>query len=70
MNYYEQYAVGIKQTLDCLPWESIHHVVNLLHQARLAGQQVFVMGNGGSASTAWCFSTGAAVSGTRMRNAS
>ena len=52
MNYYEKYVGGIKQTLDCLPWESIQHVVNLLHQARVDGRQVFVMGNGGSASTA------------------
>ena len=52
MNYYKQYVVDIKQTLDGLPWESIQHIVHLLHQARLAGKQVFVMGNGGSASTA------------------
>ncbi len=52
MNYYKQYVVDIKQTLDSLPWESIHHIVHLLHQARLDGKQVFVMGNGGSASTA------------------
>ena len=52
MNYYEQYVIGVKRTLDCLPWESINQVVNLLHQARLDGRQVFVMGNGGSASTA------------------
>ena len=52
MTYYEQYVGGIKQTLDALPWAAVHDVVNLLHQARLAGKQIFVMGNGGSASTA------------------
>ncbi|MCX6044211.1 MAG: SIS domain-containing protein [Chloroflexi bacterium] len=52
MNYYKQYVVDIKQTLDGLPWESIQEIVYLLHQARLSGKQVFVMGNGGSASTA------------------
>ncbi|CAN5742451.1 SIS domain-containing protein [soil metagenome] len=52
MNYYKQYVVDIKQTLDGLPWESIQHIVHLLHQARMTDKQVFVMGNGGSASTA------------------
>ena len=52
MNHYQQYVEDLKQTLDCLPWESIDQVVNLLHQARVEGRQVFVMGNGGSASTA------------------
>jgi len=52
MQFYEQYATAIKQTLDQLPWRAIDTMVELLHDARLKRQQVFVVGNGGSASTA------------------
>ena len=52
MNAYKQYVGDLNQTLEYLPWPTIERVVELLHQARLDGKQVFVMGNGGSASTA------------------
>jgi D-sedoheptulose 7-phosphate isomerase len=41
-----------RQNLDELPKEKINTVVDLLHQARLQNQQVFILGNGGSATTA------------------
>ncbi len=38
-----------------LPMENIVKVIDLLHSARLVGRQIFIMGNGGSASTATHF---------------
>lgn len=52
MQFYQQYAADVKRTLDHLPWSTIDQIVQLLHEARLKGQRVFVAGNGGSASTA------------------
>lgn len=49
---YETYASGISATLDRMPWERIHYMVEVLHEARMNRRGVFVMGNGGSASTA------------------
>ncbi|MBK8047609.1 MAG: SIS domain-containing protein [Anaerolineales bacterium] len=49
---YQDYVAGLKQALDLLPFQVIDHVVELLDQARREGRQVFVFGNGGSASTA------------------
>jgi D-sedoheptulose 7-phosphate isomerase len=52
MIFYEQYAEEIKATLDRVPWQDVDRVVTVLYQAWLANQQVFIMGNGGSAATA------------------
>jgi D-sedoheptulose 7-phosphate isomerase len=52
MELYKRYVNEIKETLDNLPWEAIRNTVSLLHYARLTDKQVFIMGNGGSASTA------------------
>lgn len=49
---YTEYVAGLKRTLDKMPWERVDQVVDVLDQARLAGHQVFIFGNGGSASTA------------------
>jgi D-sedoheptulose 7-phosphate isomerase len=49
---YKEYAAQVGLTLDLLPWEAIDRVVQILHQARMLEKQVFVVGNGGSASTA------------------
>jgi len=46
------YTLDLKMTLDRLPLEVIEDLVDYLHQARLSGKQIFVLGNGGSASTA------------------
>jgi D-sedoheptulose 7-phosphate isomerase len=46
------YITLLKQTIDRLPKEKIVEVIDLLHSARFSGRQVFIMGNGGSASTA------------------
>jgi D-sedoheptulose 7-phosphate isomerase len=52
MEQINRYISELKHTLDLLPVEMIHQVVHLLHEARLHNRQVFIMGNGGSASTA------------------
>ena len=46
------YIDELQQTLDHLPKDLIAQVINVLHDARMKGKQVFIMGNGGSASTA------------------
>ncbi len=52
MQYIDRYVSDLKHTLDLLPVELINDFIELLHQARISDRQVFVMGNGGSASTA------------------
>jgi D-sedoheptulose 7-phosphate isomerase len=52
MEQIQQYIKQLQGTLGVLPLESIFDVIQRLHEARLSEQQVFVLGNGGSASTA------------------
>lgn len=47
-NYFER----LKTTLDRIDKGAISKLMNLLEQSREEGQQVFIMGNGGSAATA------------------
>lgn len=49
------YLSSLQQTMNELPQEKIVGVIELLQAARLDGRQVFIMGNGGSASTATHF---------------
>ena len=46
------YLEGVKYTLDLLDETAVNKAVQVMHQARLRGRQIFVMGNGGSAATA------------------
>ena len=46
------YIDGLQETLDRLPKSLIAQVIDILHHARVNGNQIFIMGNGGSASTA------------------
>ena len=52
MGIIHTYLSDLQATMDRLPRERIEHVVHLLHEARLRRQHVFILGNGGSASTA------------------
>lgn len=52
MDTVSKYIDDLQQTLVRLPQEPIREAIMVLHGARLAGHQVFVVGNGGSASTA------------------
>jgi D-sedoheptulose 7-phosphate isomerase len=46
------YISVLQETMDQLPSQLIAEVVGLLQLARVQGNQIFIMGNGGSASTA------------------
>jgi phosphoheptose isomerase len=55
MDPVRKYVVDLQRTLELLPLEQVHKVIDELHEARLRQRQVFIMGNGGSASTATHF---------------
>jgi len=55
MKRVENYLASLQQTMNELPKENIVNVIELLESARLDGKQIFIMGNGGSASTATHF---------------
>ena len=52
MNYIQSYFIELQEILDNLSEEVIENVLDILHEARNNNQQVFILGNGGSASTA------------------
>lgn len=52
MEHLQNYISVLQQTMDQLPEQLIANVIDVLQLARLKGNQVFIMGNGGSASTA------------------
>ena len=49
------YISSLQGTINGLSVDSIARVVEILREARLMGRQIFIMGNGGSASTATHF---------------
>lgn len=55
MEQVSSYISVLQDTVGKLPVESITRVVATLQNARLEGRKVFIMGNGGSASTATHF---------------
>lgn len=52
MNHITTYVEDLHLTLDKIPLSLIQQMIDILLTARMGGKQVFVMGNGGSASTA------------------
>ncbi|HLO33933.1 MAG TPA: SIS domain-containing protein [Anaerolineales bacterium] len=48
----QDYITALQRTMDQLGQQSIADAIRVLQHARLRGNQVFIMGNGGSASTA------------------
>jgi len=52
MKIIQNYISTLQQTLDRLPQSLVVKVIETLELARLQGRQIFIMGNGGSASTA------------------
>jgi D-sedoheptulose 7-phosphate isomerase len=52
MNQISSYISSLQATMNGLSVQAIARVVDILREARVAGRQVFIMGNGGSASTA------------------
>ena len=55
MDQLSNYISVLQGTIDRLPRDLIAQVIDILHNARMEGRQVFIMGNGGSASTATHF---------------
>ena len=47
-----EYITSVIDTIQQLPVELIEEVIKVLQEARFTGKQIFIMGNGGSASTA------------------
>lgn len=52
MNPVQTYLSALQATLEQLPEETIQKVIDVLHQARQESRTIYIMGNGGSASTA------------------
>jgi len=52
MKFFKSYIDELKEALDDLSEDVIEQVLDILHVARMDNQQVFILGNGGSASTA------------------
>ena len=52
MDLIQNYISTLQLTMDQLPRQLIAEVIDVLQQARREGNQVFILGNGGSASTA------------------
>jgi D-sedoheptulose 7-phosphate isomerase len=52
MELIQKYISTLQLTMDQLPQQLIAEVIDVLQQARTRGSQVFILGNGGSASTA------------------
>ena len=48
----QEYISTLQETIKILPVEKIQEVEDIIHEARLSDKQIFIMGNGGSASTA------------------
>jgi len=51
-NHYRNYTLDLQRTFGLLPWPLIEEMVDQLHDARISGKQLFIIGNGGSAATA------------------
>lgn len=55
MSQVKKYFTELTQTLDVIEESAIEETISILHNGRLEGKQIFIMGNGGSASTATHF---------------
>ena len=55
MDKLKGYISELQATLELLPVELISELISILQEARIERRQVFIMGNGGSASTATHF---------------
>lgn len=52
MDHMQSYIYEVNRAYDLISKENIELFINILDESRLNGSQVFIMGNGGSASTA------------------
>lgn len=56
-NWLNNYMDGYKKSLDSIPFEKIHSLIEEFAKVNKQGKQIFVFGNGGSASNASHFVT-------------
>lgn len=66
MIYMRNYIEELEDALDQMHLEPVEKLIHILHDARMEARQVFIMGNGGSASTASHFACDLAKS-TRQK---
>jgi D-sedoheptulose 7-phosphate isomerase len=52
MEKIQRYINDMRDLLGNLPVQEVESVIDILRNARISGNQIFTMGNGGSASTA------------------
>jgi D-sedoheptulose 7-phosphate isomerase len=52
MDQIQTYLEALQSTLEKLPVRLVENVIEILDLARLSGRKIFILGNGGSASTA------------------
>lgn len=57
MNYTEQYKTELLKAIETIDLARVEQAIELFREARAAGRQIFVCGNGGSAATASHFVT-------------
>ena len=54
-NKITDYLLEVQKIIDSISKEDISNAIQILNEARLAGKKIFIVGNGGSASTATHF---------------
>ena len=54
-NEITNYLLEVQKIIDSISKEDINNAIQILNEARLAGKKIFIIGNGGSASTATHF---------------
>ena len=54
-NEITDYFAEVKKIIESISKEDINNAIQILDEARLAGKKIFIIGNGGSASTATHF---------------
>ena len=54
-NEITDYFAEVKKIIEGISKEDINNAIQILNEARLAGKKIFIIGNGGSASTATHF---------------
>jgi D-sedoheptulose 7-phosphate isomerase len=68
MSYPEQYKVALLEAIDCIDTQRVNQAIEWFHEARGASKNIFVCGNGGSASTASHFTCDMVKGASHNRN--
>jgi D-sedoheptulose 7-phosphate isomerase len=68
MSYPEQYKVALLEAIDCIDTQRVNQAIEWFHEARGGSKNIFVCGNGGSASTASHFTCDMVKGASHNRN--